>query len=100
MTVRDSITRARARTPGAEDYPTSKAAHDRMLNPTQLSIGVRSGPPSASKRDPLVLRFERLALAASELEGVAETARARVVGWLSLGLLGRLLSLPVSTMSQ
>ena len=38
MTVRDSITRARARTPGAEDYPTSKAAHDRMLNPTQCGI--------------------------------------------------------------
>src|SRR3974390_784463 len=47
---------------------------------TLLSIGVRSGPPSASKRDPLVLRFERLALAGSELVGVAETARARVVG--------------------
>ena len=38
MTVRDSTTRARARTPGAEDYPTSKAAHDRMLNPTQCGI--------------------------------------------------------------
>jgi hypothetical protein len=38
MMVRDSITRARARTPGAEDYPTSKAAHDRALNPTQCGI--------------------------------------------------------------
>src|SRR5258708_5631756 len=37
-------------------------------------------PPSASKRDPLVRRFDRLALAPSELVGVAETARARVVG--------------------
>jgi len=36
-------------------------------------------PRSASKRDPFVLRFERLALAPSELVGVAETARARVV---------------------
>ena len=27
---------------------------------TKLSISVRSGPPSASKRDPLVLRFERV----------------------------------------
>jgi len=35
-------------------------------------------PRSASKRDPLVLRFERLAFAPSELAGVAETGRARV----------------------
>ena len=34
-------------------------------------------PRSASKRDPLVLRFERLALAPSELAGIAETGRAR-----------------------
>ena len=38
MMVRDSITRTGARTPGAEDYPTSKAAHDRVLNPTQCGI--------------------------------------------------------------
>src|SRR5215469_18849701 len=38
MTARDSITRARARTPGAEDYPTSMAAHDRALGPTQRGI--------------------------------------------------------------
>src|SRR3984893_8601962 len=38
MTVRDSITRARARTPGAEDYPTSKAVHERALVPTQRGI--------------------------------------------------------------
>ena len=38
MTARDSITRARARTPGAEDYPTSTAAHDRALGPTQRGI--------------------------------------------------------------
>jgi len=36
-------------------------------------------PGSASKRDPTFLRFERLALAPSELVGVAETGRARVV---------------------
>ena len=35
-------------------------------------------PRSASKGDPLVLRFERLAFAPSELVGVAETGRARV----------------------
>src|SRR6516162_9901865 len=34
MTARDSITRVRARTPGAEDYPTSMAARDRALGPT------------------------------------------------------------------
>ena len=33
---------------------------------------------SEPKRDPLVLRFERLAFAPSELVGVAETGRARV----------------------
>src|SRR5438105_823591 len=38
MTVRDSITRIGARTPGAEDYPTSKAAHDRVLILTQCGI--------------------------------------------------------------
>jgi hypothetical protein len=38
MTVRDSITRTGARTPGAEDDPTSKAAHDPVLNPTQCGI--------------------------------------------------------------
>jgi 5-methyltetrahydropteroyltriglutamate--homocysteine methyltransferase len=36
-------------------------------------------PRSASKREPLVFRLERLALAPSELAGVAETGRARVV---------------------
>src|SRR5713226_3372965 len=38
MTVRDSITRTRARTPGAEDYPTSMAAHGRASHPTQCGI--------------------------------------------------------------
>jgi len=38
MTARDSITRARARTPGAEDYTTSMAAQDRALGPTQRGI--------------------------------------------------------------
>jgi hypothetical protein len=36
-------------------------------------------PGSATKRDPPFLRFERLALAPSELVRVAETGRARVV---------------------
>src|SRR3974390_1112880 len=38
MTVRDSITRTGARTPGAEDYPTSTAAHGRASLPTQCGI--------------------------------------------------------------
>src|SRR3974390_3384185 len=38
MTVRDSITRTRARTPGAEDYPTSMAAHGHAPLPTQCGI--------------------------------------------------------------
>jgi hypothetical protein len=38
MTVRDSITRTGARTPGAEDYPTSMAAHVRAPLPTQCGI--------------------------------------------------------------
>jgi len=38
MTVRDSINRTGARTPGAEDYPTSMAAHARAPLPTQCGI--------------------------------------------------------------
>ena len=38
MTVRDSITRTRARTPGAEDHPTSKAVRNRVRGPTQCGI--------------------------------------------------------------
>src|SRR4029453_19670118 len=38
MMVRDSITRTGARTPGAEDYPPSKGAHDPVLSPTQCGI--------------------------------------------------------------
>ena len=37
-------------------------------------------PLSASKRDPFERRVRAVALAPSELVGVAETARARVVG--------------------
>jgi hypothetical protein len=38
MTVRDSITRTRARNPGAEDDPTSMAAHGRASLPAQSGI--------------------------------------------------------------
>jgi hypothetical protein len=37
-TARDSITRVRARTPGAEDDPTSTTVRDRALGPTQCGI--------------------------------------------------------------
>ena len=56
-------------------------------------------PLSASKRDPFERRVRPVALAASELAGVAETVRARVV-CSSSRLLKRQESLPVSTMSQ
>jgi hypothetical protein len=38
MTGRDSITRTRARAPGAEGDPPSKAVHDRVLGPTLCGI--------------------------------------------------------------
>src|SRR5215470_5422779 len=38
MTVRDSITRTRARTPGAEDDPPSTTVRDRALGPTPWGI--------------------------------------------------------------
>src|SRR6266516_5240482 len=38
MTVRDSISRTRARTPGAEYDPTSTTVCDRALGPTQCGI--------------------------------------------------------------
>ena len=50
---------------------------DRALRAYCQSASDRD-PGSASKRDPPFLRFERLALAPSELVGVAETGRARV----------------------
>jgi hypothetical protein len=31
MTIRDRITRVRARTPGVEDYPASMAVHRRLI---------------------------------------------------------------------
>ena len=56
-----------------------KRAQDKLID---LSMRCQSAldrdPVSASKRDPLVLRFERLAIAPSELAGIAETGRARV----------------------
>jgi hypothetical protein len=58
-------------------FISSPQAADEMRALTCQSALDRD-PVSASKRDPLVLRFERLAFAPSELAGVAETGRARV----------------------
>src|SRR5213083_392096 len=57
-------------------------------------------PVSASNFDPFERRVLAVALAPSELVGVAETGRARVVGSWSARLLKRQLSLPVSMISQ
>ena len=46
---RNSITWIRARAPGAEDYPTSMAAHDRAADPTQR--GPIKPPRGARKAD-------------------------------------------------
>ena len=54
MTVRDSITRTRARTPGAEDYPTSTAAHGRASLPAQCGttiVGVKAVIDEFNKGD-------------------------------------------------
>ena len=51
---------------------------DRALNRACQSAADRD-PVSASKRDPLWRRVRTVALAPSELVGVAETVRARVV---------------------
>ena len=50
MTVRDSITRTGARTPGAEDYPTSMAAHVRAPLPTQRGIIIEVASTCAKDR--------------------------------------------------
>ena len=81
------------------DIPFDEAVA-RFANVTKCQSASDRDPRSASKRDPFVLRFERLALAPSELVGVAETARARIVVRSSSRLLKCQLSLPVSTMSQ
>ena len=76
---------------GKKFFPTSKAPYQkfrwvhfpREVVPGDYRYECQSAsdrdPRSASKRDPFVLPFERLALAPSELVGVAETVRARVV---------------------
>ena len=50
---------------------------ERAVGALNCQSALDRDPRSASKRDPLVLRFERLALAPLELAGIAETGRAR-----------------------
>jgi hypothetical protein len=64
------------------------------------SMAAKTGCQTASNFDPLERRVRAVALAPSELVGVAETARARVVGRSSARLLKRQLSFPVSIISQ
>src|ERR1700738_1505704 len=57
MTVRDSITRTGARTPGAEDYPTSMAAHGRAPIPTQCGITAVVSTCAKGRHKPNISRF-------------------------------------------
>jgi len=56
MTVRDSITRVRARTPGAEDDPTSATVRDRALGPTQCGISDVATKCTKGGRKPNICR--------------------------------------------
>jgi hypothetical protein len=56
MTVRDSITRTRARTPGVEDDPTSTTVRDRALGPTQCGISDAATKCTKGGRKPNICR--------------------------------------------
>src|SRR5258708_39024778 len=56
MTVRDSITRTRARTPGGEDDPTSAAVRERALGPTQCGISDVATKCTKGGRKPNICR--------------------------------------------
>src|SRR6266566_5751129 len=56
MTVRDSRTQARARTPGAEDDPTSTTVRDRVLGPTQCGISDVATKCTKGGRKPNICR--------------------------------------------
>jgi hypothetical protein len=56
MTVRDSRTQARARTPGAEDNPTSTTVRDRALGPTQCGISEVATKCTKGGRKPNICR--------------------------------------------
>ena len=68
-----------ARTQSKQVFAKTNHHQQAALVRDVLSIGVGLGPRiRTTKRDPLVLRFGRLAFAPSELVGVAEAGRARV----------------------
>jgi hypothetical protein len=56
MTVRDSITRTRARTPRVEDDPTSATMRDRALGPTQCGISDVATKCTKGGRKPNICR--------------------------------------------
>ena len=56
MTARDSITRTRARTPGAEDDSTSTTVRDRALDPTQCGISDVATKRTKGGRKPNICR--------------------------------------------
>src|SRR5258708_40339714 len=56
MTVRDSITGTRARTPGVEDEPTSATVRDRALGPTQCGISDVATKCTKGGRKPNICR--------------------------------------------
>ena len=56
MTARDSITRTRARTPGAEDDSTSTTVRDRALDPTQCGISDVATKCTKGGRKPNICR--------------------------------------------
>src|SRR5947199_9006385 len=56
MTARDSITRTRARTPGAEDDTASATMRDRALDPTQCGISDVATKCTKGGRKPNICR--------------------------------------------
>jgi len=74
---------ARAERPGTINFERRRYRNDflRLLRSSgvRLSIGVQIDPVSASNFDPFERRGLAVALASSELAGIAETWRARVV---------------------
>jgi hypothetical protein len=61
-----------------KSFDCTEIARSSFIKRVCCQLALDRDPVSASKGDPLVLRFERLAFAPSELVGVAETGRARV----------------------
>ena len=75
MTVRDSITRTGARTPGAEDYPTSMAAHVRATLPTQCGTTVVASTCAQDRHKPNISRCMPGA-------GLSQSMRGKVLSYM------------------